>query len=187
MWRQDPISQIPLALGAYWGGVKPFVLRSAERYRAPEPPGIDSEEYAVAFDEVKRLGGDGKPGGTPTERTEDQTFAGIFWAYDGTPSLCAPPRLYNQITVQIAEQVAERKRKELSVDRAGAAAGAREHGDGRRGHRDLGVEVLLRLLAPDHRDPGGRRGDRARPEKGTGIRTRRAIRTSRRWERRPAT
>ena len=34
MWRQDPISQIPLALGAYWGGVTPFVLRSVERFRA---------------------------------------------------------------------------------------------------------------------------------------------------------
>ncbi len=113
MWRQDPISKIPLALGAHWGGVKPFVLRSIERYRAPEPPGIESEEYAVAFEEVKRLGGDGEVDGTPTERTEDQTFAGIFWAYDGTPSLCAPPRLYNQITVQIAKQIAGRKRKEL--------------------------------------------------------------------------
>jgi hypothetical protein len=102
MWRQDPISTIPLALGAYWGGVTPFALRSVERYRAPEPPGIDSEEYAAAFDEVQRLGGDGDV--TPTERNEDQTLAGIFWAYDGTPSLCAPPRLYNQITVQIAEQ-----------------------------------------------------------------------------------
>jgi hypothetical protein len=29
---------------------------------------------------------------------------GIFWAYDGTPSLCAPPRLYNQITMHIAKQ-----------------------------------------------------------------------------------
>ncbi len=26
MWRQDPISQSPLALGANWGGLKPFVL-----------------------------------------------------------------------------------------------------------------------------------------------------------------
>jgi hypothetical protein len=102
MWRQDPISQIPLALGAYWGGVRPFVLRSVEPFRAPAPPAIDSEAYAIAFDEVKRLGGDGVA--TPTERSEEQTFAGIFWAYDGTPSLCAPPRLYNQITVQIAEQ-----------------------------------------------------------------------------------
>jgi hypothetical protein len=110
-WRQDPISLIPLALGAHWGGVKPFVLRNVERYRAPVPPAIDSEAYAIAFEEVKRLGGDGEPGGTPTERSDDQTFAGIFWAYDGTPSLCAPPRLYNQIAVQIYQQYG----KELSV------------------------------------------------------------------------
>ena len=115
IWRQDPISQIPLALGAHWGEVSPFVLRDVKRYRAPVPPAIDSEAYAIAFNEVKRLGGDGKPGGTPTERSEDQTFAGIFWAYDGTPSLCAPPRLYNQITVQIAEQLAEQTGKSLSV------------------------------------------------------------------------
>lgn len=63
---------------------------------------MDSVEYKRAFDEVKRLGGDGIV--TPTERTAEQTEIGIFWAYDGTPSLCAPPRLYNQITVQIAEQ-----------------------------------------------------------------------------------
>jgi len=28
----------------------------------------------------------------------------LYWAYDGTPSLCAPPRLYNQIIVHIAQQ-----------------------------------------------------------------------------------
>jgi hypothetical protein len=38
-------------------------------------------------------------------RTDEQTGIGIFWAYDGTPSLCAPPRLYNQVTTQIAEQM----------------------------------------------------------------------------------
>ena len=37
-------------------------------------------------------------------RTREQTEIGIFWAYDGTPSLCAPPRLYNQLVQQIAEQ-----------------------------------------------------------------------------------
>jgi len=52
---------------------------------------------------VKRLGGDGSV--TPTVRTEDQTIAGIYWAYDGTPSLCAPPRLYNQIAVTIADRM----------------------------------------------------------------------------------
>jgi hypothetical protein len=102
-WRQDPISQIPLALGAYWSEVKPFVLRSADQFRVPSPPALDSPDYAVAFDEVKRLGGDGVV--TATERTAEQTEIGIYWAYDGTPSLCAPPRLYNQITVQIADQM----------------------------------------------------------------------------------
>lgn len=101
-WRQDPISLIPLALGANWGAVKPFVLESSGQFRVPPPPAMDSEEYAAAFDEVTRLGGDGV--NTPTERTAEQTQIGVFWAYDGTPSLCAPPRLYNQITVQLARE-----------------------------------------------------------------------------------
>lgn len=102
IWRQDPISQIPLALGAQWNTVRPLILESASQFRLPPPPAINSPEYTVAFDEVKRLGGDGVT--TPTERTADQTEAGLFWAYDGTPSLCAPPRLYNQIAIQIADQ-----------------------------------------------------------------------------------
>ncbi len=100
-WRQDPISKLPVALGAHWGEVKPFVIESGAQFRVPPPPSLDSPEYAAAFDEVKRLGGDDKA----TERTPDQTLAGIFWAYDGTPSLCAPPRLYNQIVMTIADQM----------------------------------------------------------------------------------
>jgi len=100
-WRQDPISLIPLALGAHWGETRPFVLESNSQFRVPPPPALDSLEYAIAFDEVKRLGGDGVV--TPTERTAEQSQAGIYWAYDGTPSLCAPPRLYNQIAVEIAD------------------------------------------------------------------------------------
>jgi hypothetical protein len=101
-WRRDPISELPLALGAHWGQVTPFVMRAADQFRVPPPPPMDSAEYAAAYNEVKRLGGDGML--TPTERTEDQTTAGIYWAYDGTPSLCAPPRLYNQLALTIAEQ-----------------------------------------------------------------------------------
>jgi hypothetical protein len=102
-WRQDPIARQPIALGARWAGVRPFVLRSADQFRVPPPPALSSAAYAAAYDEVKRVGGDGVI--TPTERTAEQTIAGIFWAYDGTPSLCAPPRLYNQIAVQIADQM----------------------------------------------------------------------------------
>jgi hypothetical protein len=101
VWRQDPISLIPIALGAHWGEVKPFVLESASQFRVPAFPSMSSPAYAAAYDEVQRLGGDGIV--TPTERTEDQTHIGIYWAYDGTPSLCAPPRLYNQITTKISE------------------------------------------------------------------------------------
>ncbi len=73
-WQQDLISKIPIALGAYWGGVQPFVLKSSDQFRAPVPPPLDSSEYTAAFDEVKRLGGDGvvrrSPGssGPTTER-----------------------------------------------------------------------------------------------------------------------
>jgi hypothetical protein len=102
-WRQDPISQIPIAMGAHWGNVRPMVIGSARQYRVPAPPGMNTVAYTAAYDEAKRLGGDGVT--TPTERSEDQTNAGIYWAYDGTPSMCAPPRLYNQIAVQIADQM----------------------------------------------------------------------------------
>ena len=100
-WRQDPVEPLPIALGAHWGEVVPFVLESGDQFRTPPPPAMTSAAYTRAFDEVKRFGGDGDI--TPTERTEEQTTIGIFWAYDGTPALCAPPRLYNQVAVEIAE------------------------------------------------------------------------------------
>jgi hypothetical protein len=103
IWRQDPVSLLPVALGAHWGEVKPLVLASGDQFRAPAPPAMTSARYAAAYKEVKRLGGDGRT--TPTERTERQTFIGVFWAYDGTPSLCAPPRLYNQVAMTVARQM----------------------------------------------------------------------------------
>src|SRR5436309_4751052 len=101
-WRQDPISRIPVVLGAHWGGCTPFVIKSGIQFQAPPPPPLTSDAYTTAYNEVKKFGGDGST--TATQRTPEQTFIGTFWAYDGTPSLCAPPRLYNQITVHIADQ-----------------------------------------------------------------------------------
>ena len=102
-WRQDPISLIPLALGGHWGECIPFVVHSSSQFGVPSPPDMTSNDYAQAYNEVKSVGGDGVI--TPTLRTAEQTFIGTFWAYDGTPSLCAPPRLYNQIAVHIADQM----------------------------------------------------------------------------------
>jgi hypothetical protein len=100
--REDPLHPGQGFLGAGWGAVEPFVLRRGDQLRPPPPPALDSAEYAVAYDEVKRLGGDGTA--TPTERTAAQTEIGTFWGYDGTPGLGTPPRLYNQIARVIAEQ-----------------------------------------------------------------------------------
>lgn len=101
-WRQDPVSLFPLAIGAHWGECIPFVVTSPTQFRAPPPPDMTSADYTAAYNEVKNLGGDGII--TSTQRTEEQTFMGTFWAYDAMPSLCAPPRLYNQLAVQIGDQ-----------------------------------------------------------------------------------
>lgn len=101
-WRVDPLNPDQEPHGAQWYHVEPFVMESANQFRPPPPPPITSTEYADAYAEVYDLGGDGII--TPTSRTEEQTLIGIYWAYDGTPSLCAPPRMYNQITMQFAHE-----------------------------------------------------------------------------------
>jgi hypothetical protein len=101
-WRPDPISNLPLALGAHWGEVRPMIIQSAAAHRVPPPPALTSAAYAQAYNEVRKLGGDGVT--TPTRRTNEQTLTGIYWAYDGTPSLCAPPRLYNQLVMHLADK-----------------------------------------------------------------------------------
>jgi hypothetical protein len=98
-WRPDPVSQIPVALGAYWQ-LRPFVMRSPAQFRAPPPPALASSAYTAAFNEVRQFGGDGVT--TPTRRMPRQAMIGIYWAYDGVAWLGAPPRLYNQIAVQVA-------------------------------------------------------------------------------------
>lgn len=125
-WRPDALNPDQKALGANWDKVIPFVISSADEFRLPPPPALDSPEYAAAFNEVKAIGGDGVI--TPTIRTPEQTEIGIFWAYDGTPTLCAPPRLYNQITVKIAQEhnldVVEMARLLALVNLAMADAGS---------------------------------------------------------------
>jgi len=66
IWRQDPISLVPIALGGHWSEVNPFVIRFASQFRTPPPPAMSSEAYAIAFNEAKQFGGDGIT--TPTVR-----------------------------------------------------------------------------------------------------------------------
>lgn len=100
--QKDPINPTQGLLDPSWGSVETFGIRSADKFMPPPPPKMNSAAYTKAFNELIKYGGDGVV--SPTDRTQEQTDIGIFWAYDGTQGLCAPPRLYNQIAVTIAEQ-----------------------------------------------------------------------------------
>jgi membrane-associated phospholipid phosphatase len=128
-WHMDPISQNITALGGnYTKVVKPFLIPAADAFRnkwLPGPPAPGTPKFIESYNQVKDLGGDpnasmadGNRQPTPTSRSgkidpnkprppgadpnEDQTFVGIFWAYDGSAYLCAPPRLYNMIATSVA-------------------------------------------------------------------------------------
>ncbi|HEV7281129.1 MAG TPA: phosphatase PAP2 family protein [Pirellulaceae bacterium] len=141
-WHQDPVSQLPVALGGNWSRVMPFAIDSASSFRPgspncpvdtleegklrrvpdfSDPEFLNSPEFIASYKDVKDLGGDPNANisaarwPTPTSRTgsgdpsspnpadnSNQTFVGIFWGYDGTALLCAPPRLYNMIATSVA-------------------------------------------------------------------------------------
>ena len=65
-----------------WGGMKPFLLRSATQFEVPGPPAPGSKEFARDFNEVKSIGGRGS-----TTRTNEQTATAIFWAGSEIPPL----------------------------------------------------------------------------------------------------
>ncbi len=83
-----------------WGSVIPFSPIHNFHFVPDAPPALGTPAYAIAFNDVKSLGGDGIT--TPTTRTQEQTDIGLFWAYDGSRGIGVPPRMYNQITRTIA-------------------------------------------------------------------------------------
>lgn len=54
---------------------EPFAMRSADQFRVPPPPALDSEAYAEDLNEVKALGARDSE-----ERTPDQTHIAYWWA-----------------------------------------------------------------------------------------------------------
>ncbi len=106
-WEPDPNTpefsgDFNLSLGAFWGRVTPFVLRRGDQFRAPVPPLAGSVEYAQAFAEVAAVGGSPENVNTPSTGTDETRFAGNYWGYDGVPLVGVPPRIYNQIAIQVA-------------------------------------------------------------------------------------
>lgn len=105
-WRPDPESATDgfrtLALGASWGAVTPFALQSGAQFRAPPFPNPGTAAYRAEYNDVKAIGSaPDTPGSTGNARTQ---FIGNFWGYEGTPQLGAPPRIYAQIAVELANR-----------------------------------------------------------------------------------
>jgi membrane-associated phospholipid phosphatase len=98
-WRPTPPA-FAAPLLPQWPRVTPFAMRSGSQFRPAPPPSLTSVEYAMAFDEVKDLGGDGI--NTPTRRTAEQTEIARFWLDGaGTASLVGH---WNAIAEGVAQQ-----------------------------------------------------------------------------------
>jgi hypothetical protein len=96
----DPFNADQGFYGVQWGQVPPLDPRFGDvaSYGPPEPPREDDKEYLRDFEEVRQLGAYRAERATPA-----QIRSGLFWAYDGARLIGTPPRLYNQIVRQIAE------------------------------------------------------------------------------------
>lgn len=102
-WSPDPIANQPVALGANWGAVTPFILTNGAQFRIPAPPTPGSPAYRKGWNEVAQIGQTQLvPSSIPATSTSAGIFIGNYWGYDGMPLLGTPPRLYAQIAVGVA-------------------------------------------------------------------------------------
>lgn len=113
--REDPLAPGQGYYGHSWG-VKPdpFAISAehvtkkiTENGCAPvAPPAVGSAPYQRSADDVRAKGelkGDSDKPETIT-RTAQQSYPGLFWAYDGAAFIGTPLRLYNQILIAIARK-----------------------------------------------------------------------------------
>jgi PAP2 superfamily len=68
----------PAAL-VQWGSVTPFVLKSADQFRCPDPPAVNSPRALSDLEEVKAIGGS-----KSATRTAEQSEIGRYW-YESSP------------------------------------------------------------------------------------------------------
>jgi hypothetical protein len=99
MHAVDPFSPDQGFHAPTWGNVRPFAVKNIHDLRSPAPPALSSAQYRADLKEVKSKGRIDS-----TTRTQEETYTGLFWAYDGANLIGTPPRLYNQIAREIAKQ-----------------------------------------------------------------------------------
>jgi hypothetical protein len=95
-WMPTPPPFAPALLPG-WPAVTPWCLPDGDALRAPEPPPLASDAYAVAFAEVQALGR-----ADSATRTPEQTEIAHFWN-DG-PGTATPPGHWNDIARVVAQE-----------------------------------------------------------------------------------
>jgi hypothetical protein len=74
-----------------WRNVTPFVLRSADQFRADPPPALESVRYARDYNEVKEVGGIGS-----LDRPQDRADVALFY------NVVSPVGVWNPVARQLA-------------------------------------------------------------------------------------
>jgi hypothetical protein len=82
--RQDGVAaatnpRIKPAALVQWGSVTPFVLKSADQFRCPDPPAVNSPRALADLEEVKAIGGS-----KSATRTAEQSEIARYW-YENSP------------------------------------------------------------------------------------------------------
>jgi hypothetical protein len=78
------------ALDPGWGSVTPFLLETADRFRAGDPPALTSARYAADFAEVRELGA-----AASATRSRAQTDLARLW-------VTTAPQIWNAVARQVA-------------------------------------------------------------------------------------
>lgn len=91
--RTAPFFRPPLT--PQWRYVETFCLPELDRFLPKPPPALDSEEYALALNEVKEIGGKGS-----TVRTEEQRLIAVFWSDFSYTAM--PPGHWHEIAASIS-------------------------------------------------------------------------------------
>jgi hypothetical protein len=89
-WQKTPSCPAQGGLFYHWKNVKPYGIQSSSQFRAPPPPTLDSDRYAIDYDEVQTVGS-----ATSPYRPPDR--ANVALIYAATP----PHRAWNDVARQI--------------------------------------------------------------------------------------
>ena len=83
-----PLVSMQQPLLAGWGEVTPWALRSGSQFRPGPPPALDSERYAMDYNEIKAIGASNS-----ATRTAEQTQIARFWRFP-------PVAIWNPVLIQ---------------------------------------------------------------------------------------